>query len=193
MDNFVHYVGTLPLGAQLITTDISKVLKTSLTDAEYLKTMKGSTLLAPQDNKTPIEVSVLGNGNFMPTTKTISRALLIRIIVSRVEEMLTLLVQHIRNQDIPPLSTERIVFCGGGSELTGLYDKASSMLQVPVFLGKPSFIRGLPNTPPATTYSTCVGLLMYALNKRIREERQETPLKSNGFIVRILKWLYNNF
>ena len=193
MDNFVHYIGTLPLGAHLITTDISQVLKTSVKDAEYLKTMKGSTLLAPQDDKTPLEVPVLGNGNASPTNKTISRAFLIRIIICRIEEMLKLLIQHIRQQDIPPLATERIVFCGGGSELTGLYDKASSMLQVPIYLGKPESIPGLPTTPSATTYSTCVGLLIYALNKRNNKERQETPLKNNSFIVRILKWLLNNF
>ena len=51
---------------------------------------------------------------------------------------------------------------GGGAELAGLADYAQSVLGVPVRIGKPAALKGLPEAHTSPAFTTLAGLVLYA-------------------------------
>ncbi len=192
-EGFIRYTAILPLGAQLITKDISQILKTPLSDAERIKTLYGCAFLSPQDKKETINIPLIGEKEDNSLLQ-ISRADLISIMIPRIEEMLELTSSYLTAQDGCDFATRRVVLTGGASLLQGLREKTNSLLEAQVRLGKPFIISGLPDSPPGASFATCIGLLRYALNRRIQTyDKEKTPPCSNSFFKRILRWLMQNF
>ena len=55
-----------------------------------------------------------------------------------------------------------VVITGGGAEMAGLADYAQSTLGVPVRIGRPVALKGLPEAHSAPGFATLAGLVMYA-------------------------------
>ena len=183
------------MGGNLITKDISYILKTPLKDAERAKTLHGSAFVAPEDEKNTVTLPLIGEEDEGITT-TASRKTLISIIVARIEQIFDFLYMHLLSQEKDDLATRRIVLCGGVSQTVGLTEKANSMLGAQVRCGKPVYIKGLSETIPMTTTSTAVGLLLYAMNHRIQKEDKKIKKQSNkqpNWIKKVLKWIIQNF
>jgi len=194
-NGFIRYAAILPLGGNLITKDISYILKTPLKDAERAKTLHGSAFVAPEDEKNTVTLPLIGEEDEGITT-TASRKTLISIIVARIEQIFDFLYMHLLSQEKDDLATRRIVLCGGVSQTVGLTEKANSMLGAQVRCGKPVYIKGLSETIPMTTTSTAVGLLLYAMNHRIQKEDKKIKKQSNkqpNWIKKVLKWIIQNF
>lgn len=188
-DGFLRYVGMLPVGASLITRDIAQVLKTPYANAERLKAMEGNAFLSPKDTKETIRFVLAGSD----TETKIPRSHLISIIIPRIEEMLGLTRSFLNEMDNVAFATEKIVLCGGGSILRGIQEKSTQILKAQVRLSKPMLPQGVEEGANWTTFSTCMGLLIYAMNKRIQLESGKQKLFNNGLLARILKWLIQNF
>jgi cell division protein FtsA len=62
----------------------------------------------------------------------------------------------------PGSSARQVVITGGGAELTGLADYAQGVLGVPVRIGKPQGLPGLPEAHSSPAFSTLAGLVIYA-------------------------------
>src|SRR6185369_13740050 len=82
-------IDTVPIGGQHVTGDIARGLGTSLVHAERTKTLYGSAVSGPADEREFIDVppvgeAVRGGGNPVP------RAELVRIIRPRIEELFEL-------------------------------------------------------------------------------------------------------
>ncbi len=190
---FIRYTAMLPLGGNLITKDIFHILKTSMETSERIKTLNGSAFLSPKDKKETISIHVVGEEE--STLLPIKHSSLISIMIPRIEEMLELTGACLNTQEGCDFATKRIVLTGGTSLLQGLREKATSILDAQVNIGKPFFINGLPDFPPSASFSTCIGLLRYAISQRIPidvETKIATP-SSNGFFKRIIRWLMQNF
>lgn len=192
-DGFIKYVAQLPLGALLITRDIAQILKTPLSDAERIKTLYGCAFLSPQDKKESISIPLIGEKE-EGTLLTISRADLISIMIPRIEEMLELTGASLGSPD-NGFGDRRIVLTGGASLLQGLREKTASMLESQVRLGKPFFLKGLPDSPPSASFATCIGLLRYAINRRIQtnDKTKITTPPTGGKLRRMIRWLIQNF
>ena len=194
-NGFIRYAAVLPLGGNLITKDISYILKTPLKDAERTKTLNGCAFLSPSDEKASITLPLIGEEKEGVTTN-VSRKMLISIMVARIEQILDFLRMHLMSQEKEDLATRRIVFCGGVSQTAGLQEKASSFFEAQVRCGKPLYIKGLPDILPLTTMSTSIGLLLYALNHRIQKEdkkiKKQIDNKPN-WIKRTFRWIIQNF
>ena len=194
-NGFIKYVNVLPLGGNLITKDISYVLKTPLKDAERAKTLQGSAFVAPEDEKNTVTLPLIGEEDEGITT-TVSRKTLVSIISARIEQIFEFLSMYLLSQEKDDFATRRIVLCGGVSQTVGLAEKASTMLGAQVRCGKPVYIKGLSETIPMTTMSTAIGLLLYAMNHRIQKEDKKIKKQSNkqpNWIKKVLKWIIQNF
>lgn len=190
-NGFLKYAGMLPIGASLITQDIAQVLKTPYANAEWLKTMEGNAFLSPKDTKEKISFVLAGSH---AETK-IPRSHLISVIIPRIEEILGFTRSFLREMDNGAHETEKIVLCGGGSILKGMQEKSSQILRAQIRLSKPMLPQGVDENENSnwTTFSTCMGLLIYTMNKRIQLESGKQKLFNNGLLARILKWLIQNF
>jgi len=194
-EGFIRYAAVLPLGGNLITKDISYVLKTPLKDAERVKTLYGCAFTSPADEKNTVTLPLIGEEE-EGTTTTISRKVLISIMVARLEQIFNFLYTYLLSQEKNDCATKRIVLCGGVSQTDGIRDKAMNLLDAQVRCGKPVYIKGLPDTLPMTATSTAIGLLLYAMNHRIQKEDKKIKQQSNkqpNLLKKVLKWMKQSF
>ena len=193
-EGFIRYAAILPLGGNLITKDISYVLKTPIKDAERTKTLQGSALFSSEDEKATVTLPLIGEEDD-GTTTTVSKKTLISIIIARIEQIFDFLYMHLLAQE-KDFSNQRIVLCGGVSQTVGLREKAGAILNAQVRCGKPVYIKGISEVIPMTTMSTAIGLLLYALNHRIQKEDKKIKKQTNkqpNWIKKVLKWTIQNF
>ncbi len=191
---FIRYAAILPLGGNLITKDISYVLKTPLKDAERAKTLNGCAFISPSDEKVSLTLPLIGEEEEGATT-TVSRKTLNSIMLARIEQIFDFLRMHLLAQEKNDFATRRIVLSGGVSLTAGLREKAASHLDAQVRCGKPVYIKGLSDAIPMTTMSTAIGLLLYALNHRIQKEDKKIKQQTehNNWIKKVMKWIIQNF
>jgi len=193
-NGFIRYAAVLPLGGNLLTKDISYLLKTPLAEAERAKTLNGAAFLSAGDEQVKISLPLIGEEAEGVTT-TVSRQTLISIMLARIEQIFGFLRTHLMAEEKEDLATRRIILCGGVSQTAGLQDKAKELLDAQIRLGKPVYINGLSNVLPLTTLSTVIGLLLYALNYRIKNEDKKRKLQSEKttWFKKVVKWMIQSF
>lgn len=124
----------LPVGSQLVTSDLSKLLKTSPDEAERLKTEFGSAVLAGVADSETVPVLQLGQAH----TRPLARRVLCEIIQSRMREIATMVRQQIEKSGALGVLPGGVVLTGGGSLLPGtdrLFEE--TLNQGPVRIGRP--------------------------------------------------------
>ncbi|MBP5534141.1 MAG: cell division protein FtsA [Alphaproteobacteria bacterium] len=192
-NGFIRYAAILPLGGNLVTKDISYILKTPIKDAERAKTLNGCAFVSSSDEKATVTLPLIGEEDEASST-TISRKTLISIMLARIEQIFDFLKMYLMEQEKEDFATRRVVLCGGFSLTSGLREKASTLLDAQVRCGKPIYIKGLSEVLPMTTMSTAIGLLLYALNHRIqKEDKKIKQQQKENWIKRVFKWITQNF
>lgn len=106
---------TLPIGASHVTSDISKLLKTSPEEAERLKREYGAALGKLAGEKESVDVLQLGQTHARP----LQRKVLCEIAESRTREIATMVWQQIERAGKTGLLPGGVVITGGGSALQG--------------------------------------------------------------------------
>lgn len=157
------HLGCLPLGANHITHDIAVGLSTSMQHAERLKTMHGSAMISPADDRVMIEVPQLGQSDD-DEGNTVPRSSLNHIIRPRLEEIFELLRERLDASGLGKMAGSRMVITGGGSQLIGLGDMATKMLQKQVRVAKIRQIDDLGDAVSGPAFSAVLGLLNYAVS-----------------------------
>jgi cell division protein FtsA len=155
-DNLVYADG-LPLGGQHITSDIARGLTTAMAHAERLKTLYGSAMSGPMDEREYIDVPQIGeeepeHANHLP------RSQLIRIIQPRLEEIFEMVKAKLDQSGMSDVAGKRLVLTGGTSQLPGIREMAQRMLDKQVRLGRPLRIMRAAPGPSATSHGGFTGL-----------------------------------
>ncbi len=88
----------------------------------------------------------------------ISRSELISVIRPRFEEILEEIQFSLEKTGFEQLSSKRIVFTGGGSQLPGLYELATEYFGPRVRIGRPMRVQGLPQALQGSQFSAIIGL-----------------------------------
>ena len=188
------YFSALPVGGNNVTNDIAWGLTTSFTHAERLKTLHGCAFLTSKDKEETINVYPVGEEDDS-SIKQVPKSELISIITPRIEEIFELVNQKLGEHGLRDISSHRVVLTGGGSQLSGIREVASMVLDKQVRLGRPKNIPNLPDILYNPAFSTAVGLLSFALNYTEKKPAKTTqkPAGSNGAFSRIFGWLKQNF
>ncbi|MGE4061885.1 MAG: cell division protein FtsA [Rhodospirillaceae bacterium] len=194
IESQVVYVETIPVGGMHVTADIAKGLSTPVARAERLKTVYGSVMQAPGDNRELLKVPLVGEED-EESANEIPKSLLVQIVQARIEETLELVRSHLEASGFAKTAGRRVVLTGGASQLEGVRDLAELILDKQVRLGRPRLIRGLPDSMSGPAFSTAVGLLRYGLREHVA--RPDTAAmdaaKNKGSFGRIGQWLRENF
>ena len=153
---------SIPFGAADITDDIASAFATRRAQAERLKCRYGSATPSPKDNHEMIEVSPReadGQGADMPR---ITRAALIAVIRSRLEQIMGEVGAALTELGFTGPIGRQVVLTGGGAELKGMADYAQAALGRVVRVGRPKGVNGLPEPHSGPAFAALVGLAAYA-------------------------------
>lgn len=187
------HLGVIPIGGNAMTRDIAQGLSTSLSGAERLKTLNGAAFLSPKDELERLIVPIVGEEE--GSNLQIPRSDLIRIIMPRLEEVLEHCSKTLEVNPHFVVATKRFVLTGGGSNLQGIKEKTAECLGGVTRIGKASPIKGLPTQFDSYTFSTCIGLLKYAIIRQkslLNEQSAVKPVKY-GFLGKVVQWVLQNF
>ena len=201
---FMHghpvYFSSIGVGGDNVTKDIAWGLTTSFAHAERLKTLHGCAFLNSQDANETINVYPVGEEDDS-LIKYIPKSNLIEIIAPRVEEIFELVNQKLDEAGLKEVNSHRIVLTGGGSQLLGIREVASLILDKQVRLGRPRNIGNVLDISEFEvlqypSFSTVIGLLLFVLNHpEIKPTKIiSKPVNPDGSrFSKIMSWLKNNF
>ena len=192
------WTATVPIGGAHVTNDIAHGLTTPVANAEHMKRLYASAIGGPADNREMIEVPQLGEPELI-SARQIPRSLLTGIVRPRLEETFELVRDYIDSSGAAGASSRRIVLTGGASQLQGVGELASEILEKQVRLARPLPIEGLAEAVAGPNCSTCAGLLIYATERHDDSQNRRpprehaTPQQSEGALGRLSNWLRENF
>ena len=112
----VASIACLPVGASLVTSDVSKLLKTSPEEAERLKIAYAVASAKGLSERETVEVTQLGQTLARP----LQRKVLCEIVESRLRETAIMVGQHIERSGMVGMLPGGVVLTGGGSKLAGI-------------------------------------------------------------------------
>lgn len=189
--HFIH-AAAVPVGGHHITFDIAHSLQTPLAEAERIKTLYGTMIVARSDEHEAFPYALTGadEGARGRTTK----AQLAEIIRPRVASILGLVRERMELAGVPSFASERVVLTGGTSALVGIGEFAANTLGRPVRVARPQEADGLPQGVAGPAFSTVAGLL--AVARAGGEEavaRRDASALNAGYLGRVGQWLKAGF
>jgi cell division protein FtsA len=169
-------------------------LSAPLAHAERLKTLYGHAMTSPVDEREMIDVPQVGEAPDEPAHQ-VPRSILTAILQPRLEETMELVRSRLETSGFDKIAGRRVVLTGGACQVPGLSDLAALVLDKQVRIGKPVRACGLAEATAGPAYSTCAGLLGYALKGGAAQPRDEPADEhsSAGLIGRLGSWLRQHF
>jgi cell division protein FtsA len=166
VNKVLSYIDYLPIGSHHITNDLSKVLHTTLKDAEEIKLNFDKYIENPEDL---IEISIIGNET---EKQKASISTIAQIIYARIEETFLLLNKKIEESKLKDKISTGIVITGGFANFYNVKEIASKFFNgLPIRIGYPLEIEGLVENLKSPQFSTVIGLVLYASGKNNKYEK----------------------
>lgn len=159
----------IAMGGDTISSDISKILRISVHDADNLKKRLGHAVPhhVDADEKTDLPLAAQG-----AQRQQVERRFLAKIIEARVEEILTYVQKYVKRTGLEEKILAGLVLTGGTSLLEGIDEVAARYLNYPCRLGRPEGIMGMSSTVSTPIYSTAIGLIRYAADEDSGYQRE---------------------
>jgi cell division protein FtsA len=172
------YTATIPVGGNVLTSDISLGLKTTLSEAEEIKKRLGAA-----ENGQPFAVRTLDGR----ATRDHTTVELRQIVIPRVLETLRMARQKIVENVPRDLVLGEVVLTGGGALLPGIEPIAEEVFNLPVRVGTANTIGGLTDAMTLPQYATAIGLVVFGANGA-GDDKSHVRRRS-GAGARIQRWL----
>lgn len=205
-DGHMIYNDGIAIGGSHITSDIARVLTTTLGHAERMKTLYGSAISGPLDDRDMVDVPQVGEED--PDSATnIPKSHIIRVIQPRLEEIFEMVRAKLEKSGLGEEAGRRVVLTGGASQMPGIRDVAQRILEKQVRLGRPlrisrpspppskdgtSAFSGLEETTSGPAFATTAGLLAMSMQPEFTTTRNGMDLSSNCFTNRLSQWFRQN-
>jgi len=188
------FCASVPVGGMHITNDIARGLSTPVTHAERMKSLYGSALASPADEREMIDVPQVGETG-SDSANHIPRSILTGIIQPRLEETLEMVRDKLEASGFAQVAGRRVVLTGGASQLNGARELAARILDKQVRIGAPIKVTGLADATGGPAFATCAGLLNYSQVSPVDNATsdKETDAPMGGQFRKIGRWLKENF
>ena len=159
-----------------------------------MKTLYGSAIPTPSDDHEIIKVPLIGEEESGETNQ-VPRSVLVGIIRPRIEETFEMIRNRLAEAGFDKVAGRRIVLTGGASQLPGVREMATAILDKQVRHGRPRPIAGLAESVSGPAFATAAGLLHFAFNNPAEEAKSAyRPLdEPSGRFARLGQWLRENF
>jgi len=189
-DGAIRHTAVIPIAGDQVTNDIAIALRTPTRNAEEIKIRYGCALQDLVDSNQTIEIPSIGDraGRRLP-----GRALA-EVVEARYEELFMLALTELRRSGLEDYISAGIVLTGGASKVVGAQELAERVFRIPVRIGKPECVTGLPDIIHNPIYATGVGLLVYGQKQRL-SQREVVISQPNmkGLWSRMRNWFQGNF
>ena len=185
----IRHTAIIPIAGDQITNDIAMALRTPTVEAEDLKIHFG---IARQDMANPNEnIEVPGVGD--REARSMSRQALSAVIEPRVEELLTLVREVVRESGMEHLVSSGVVLTGGTALMPGVVEIAEEVFAKPARVGIPEYRGHLSEILRSPRYSTGLGLLMEGRVQLVRGRRIAQSGTWQNIVARMREWFMGNF
>jgi len=186
MNDHCWHISVLPLGGQIVTSDISRGLRLPMTVAEQLKVKHGRIDSRAAQDRTPVTVPGFDRG--APTN--VRMCDLTEVIEARMIEILQHVKRELVHSGYQQLLPAGAVLTGGGSQLSGLPEMAMEILGMPITLGRPPALWGLEENIRRPEFCTGIGLSLAGLEARSGAGLfSHEPKGVNGTIDTAKRWV----
>jgi cell division protein FtsA len=192
---FVHCAG-FALGGNHITMDLARGLGASIADAERIKTLYGTVLTGGSDARELMTVPSAGD-NEGDAPQIVSRGKIANIIRQRTEEIFEMVRDRLADSPFAAEPKAPVVITGGASQLTGVPELATQILNRPARIGRPLGLSRLPNEAKSASFAVPAGLLVYPQFAHL-EFTEPHPARraatgTDGYFGRVGRWLREGF
>ena len=162
---------SIPRGSGDITDSVASAFGIRRFQAERLKCVSGSAIASPHDHREMIPVGGPGEeggavARGADDRGRIPRSELIAVITADLDHLMSEVARALEKMGFSVGKaggrSRQVVISGGGAELAGLADYAQSVLGMPVRIGRPPQLRGLPEAHSTPGFATLAGLVLYA-------------------------------
>ncbi len=160
------HTAVIPIAGDLMTRDIAMALRTSIQEAEDLKTAHGCAKAQLAGLNTNIEV----HGQDGSEPRLLSRQVLAGVIEPRAEEIFRIVYDELMDvlggeEYVKQLSG--VVLTGGAAAMPGMRELAHDILLKPVRYGVPNYTRALSEMVVQPYAATAMGLMEDARQERL--------------------------
>jgi cell division protein FtsA len=184
----VRHTAQLPIGGSHVTNDIARLLSTTVAHAERLKTLFGNCEGSPDDEREMLPVPLVGEEEHQLVK--IPRSMVVSIIRPRLEETFELVRERLEGSGLGRAAGTRVVLTGGACQLPGAREMAARILGRQVRLGRPTNLRGLPDSASGPAFATAGGLLAWAAGVgRPLVDVDLVPPRPPGWLGRVVNFL----
>lgn len=193
-DGNLVFTDSVPVGGGHVTNDIARGLSTPLAHAERMKTLYGSAIASPADERETISVPQVGEDDDGQANH-VPRSLLVGIIAPRLEETFELVRDRLEASGFDKITGRRVVLTGGACQLPGTRELAGLILDKQIRIGRPLRIDGLAEATGGPAFATSAGLVHFALSERAETPRRGRALtqEPSGVLGRFGHWIRENF
>lgn len=189
-DGSIRHTAVIPIAGDQVTNDIAVALRTPTQSAEAVKLEHGCALARLIGHEQTFKVPSIGER----PPREFTHQHLAEVIEPRYEELFKLLRNELRRSGLEDLVAGGVVLTGGSARITGIVDLAESVFQMPVRLGLPQHVVGMPDVVSNPAHSTGVGLLIYARQHRDMHGPELARSRGvKGTWSRIRSWFQGNF
>jgi cell division protein FtsA len=189
-DGAIRHTAVIPIAGDQVTNDIAIALRTPTPAAEEIKLKYACALSSMANSNDMVDVP----GTSERPGKKISRKMLADVVEPRYEELFSLVQAELRRSGFEELVAAGIVLTGGASKVLGGVELAEKVFRMPVRLGTPQHVRGMPDIVENSAYSTAIGLLLFGLEQQ-NMPRADLPAGQGvrGALGRVRSWFQGNF
>jgi cell division protein FtsA len=188
-DGSIRHTAVIPIAGDQVTNDVAIALRTPGRNAEEIKLKYACALQDLADTNQMIDIPTVGDR----PGRHLSKRALAEVVEARYEELFTLVATEIRRSGLEDLIAAGIVLTGGASKVEGAVELAERVFKMPVRLGVPQFVTGLPEVINNPVYATGVGLLIYGLQQRDGQRESLSQPSLKGLWGRMRSWFQGNF
>jgi cell division protein FtsA len=158
----IRHTAVIPIAGDQVTNDIAVALRTPSQSAEEIKLKYACAMRDMVSSHDSIDVPGVGDR----AGKNVTKKALAEVVESRYEELFALVQAELRRSGLEDLLTAGIVLTGGAAKMVGVTELAEDIFRMPVRLGTPQGVIGLPDVLDNPIYATSVGLLLHGLQNQ---------------------------
>ncbi len=156
---------SLAISAEHFTRDVARGLQVSTSDAERMKIEYGCALQGLTADNSLIELPPAHGQEHRER----ERRFLNYVLQERGRELMEMVGRELAGVGMEGHLGTGVVIAGGGALLPGICDLAEQVLNCQARLALPIGVRDLPDSVNQASWSTAVGLAMYAARLRVQE------------------------
>ncbi|MGD9495894.1 MAG: cell division protein FtsA [Armatimonadota bacterium] len=184
IDGAIAHTSAIPVGGDLVTRDLARLLRISFEEAEKLKCRFARATPAHVSEEDTVQVQ-LADGS---ETELVPLRLVAEIIEPRLEEIFSLVRGNVQRAGCYEQASAGVVLSGGGSQLPDTAAVASAVLDaMPVRMGLPRGVAGRAGGVASPVFATGVGLAMLAA--REGASAVDAAAGGRGILGRMRRWV----